>query len=58
MKVLLLAALLVLGSFVCGCGIDMSTRQSKMTPKEKCEFADMVAERVVELQKQRAHADR
>ena len=51
-KVLILTALLILGSIVCGCFVKTETRTCEMSREEKIEFAEMVAEKVVELQEQ------
>ena len=51
-KILLLTALLIMGSFIYGCMVDSSSHTHAMSKKDKEQFAQMVAEKVVELQKQ------
>ena len=51
-KALVLAVLFILSTIICGCVVKTETSRCEMSRAEKIEFAEMVAEKVVELQEQ------
>jgi hypothetical protein len=50
-KILLLTGLLIMSSFLYGCKLDSSTTTYSMCEEEKEQFAEMVAEKVIEMQR-------
>ena len=55
-KALVLAVLFILSTIICGCVVKTETSTCEMSREEKIEFAEMVAEKVVELQEQQKDA--
>ncbi|MHC4293913.1 MAG: hypothetical protein ACYSTX_06410 [Planctomycetota bacterium] len=56
-KILLLTALLIMSSLLYGCMVDSSTNTKTMSKKDKEQFAQMVAEKVIELQREQHSHD-
>ncbi|MHC4844344.1 MAG: hypothetical protein ACYTEE_11125 [Planctomycetota bacterium] len=56
-KILLLTGLFIMSSFLYGCKVDSSTTTYSMCEEEKEQFAEMVAEKVIELQSQQKTQD-
>ncbi|MHC4130974.1 MAG: hypothetical protein ACYSSP_08645 [Planctomycetota bacterium] len=56
-KILLLTALLIMSGFIYGCMVDSSSHTHAMSKQEREQFAEMVAEKVLELQRQQHSHD-
>ena len=56
-KILLLAVLLIMSALLYGCRVETTTKSYSMSEHEREQFAEMVAEKVIELQRQQHSHD-